>query len=59
VKRLHGETIKAIEQPAVNKRLVEIGTEPVGSTPEQLADQVKTEMARWSNLIKSAGIKVE
>jgi tripartite-type tricarboxylate transporter receptor subunit TctC len=59
VKRLHSEAVKAVEQPAVNKRLVEIGTEPVGGTPEQLAEQVKTEIARWSSLIRNAGIKVE
>jgi len=59
IKRLHAETIKALQQPDVRKRLEGIGTEPVGSTPEQLAAQVKTEITRWSSLIKSAGIKVE
>jgi len=59
IRRLHAEAIKALEQPAVSKRLVGIGTEPVGSTPEALAAQVKTEITRWSSLIKSAGIKVE
>ncbi|HYC45325.1 MAG TPA: tripartite tricarboxylate transporter substrate binding protein [Burkholderiales bacterium] len=59
VKRLHSEAVKAIAQPAVNKRLVEIGTEPVGSSPDQLADQVKSEMARWGSLFKSGVIKIE
>jgi len=59
IKRLHAEAIKALQQPDVRKRLEGIGTEPVGSTPEQLAAQVRTEITRWSSLIKSAGIKVE
>ncbi len=59
VKRLHGEVVKAIAEPAVNKRLIDIGTEPVGSTPEQLAAQVQAELRRWSSLFKTARIKIE
>ncbi len=59
VKRVHGETVKALEQSAVHKRLLDAGMEPVGSTPEQLADQVKTETARWRQLFQTAKIKIE
>ena len=58
-KRLHSEAVSALHQPAVHKRLVDIGMEPVGSTPDQLAAQVKTEMTRWNAVIKSARIRVE
>lgn len=59
ITRLHGDAARAIAQPAVRKRLGDIGTDPVGSTPEKLAEQVKTEIARWSSLIRSAGIRAE
>lgn len=59
VNRLYSDTIKALEKIDVRKRLLDIGTDPVGSTPEQLAAQVKSEIARWGALIKSAGIRPE
>ncbi|MCC7079454.1 MAG: tripartite tricarboxylate transporter substrate binding protein [Burkholderiales bacterium] len=59
VQRLHEQVVKSIAQPAVRKRLESIGTEPVGSTPEVLGGQVKTEIARWRSVIQTAGIKVE
>lgn len=59
VRRLHEQVVKSIAQPSVRKRLESIGTEPVGSTPEALGAQVKTEIARWRSVIQTAGIKVE
>jgi len=45
--------------PEVKERLLGIGTEVVGSSPEQLAARMKSELARLPKLIKDAGIKVE
>jgi tripartite-type tricarboxylate transporter receptor subunit TctC len=59
IKRLNGEAVRAIAQPEVNKQLTRMGAEPVGSTPEALARQVKSEISRWSSLIKTAGIEVK
>ena len=59
IARIHGDIVKSLEKPEIRKRLVDIGTDPVGSTPEQLAAQVKSEIARWTTLIQSAGIKPE
>jgi tripartite-type tricarboxylate transporter receptor subunit TctC len=59
VTRLHAEIVRALDRPEVRKRLIDIGTDPVGSTPEQLAAQVKSEIARWGELIRNAGIKPE
>ncbi|MCW5603157.1 MAG: tripartite tricarboxylate transporter substrate binding protein [Burkholderiales bacterium] len=57
--RLHAETVKAIETPVVNKQFVDMGTEPTSSTPGQLAIRVKSEIEKWSAVIKRAGIKAE
>jgi tripartite-type tricarboxylate transporter receptor subunit TctC len=57
VNRLHAETVRALERPEVRRRLIDIGTDPVGGTPDQLAAQVKSEIARWGELIRKAGIK--
>ena len=57
--RLHEETAKALEKPDVRKRLVDIGSDPASSTPEQLASQVKDEIARWGSIVKVTGVKPE
>jgi len=59
VQRLHEQVVKSVGQPSVRKRLESIGTEPVGSSPEELGAQVKTEITRWRSVIQTAGIKVE
>jgi putative tricarboxylic transport membrane protein len=51
-----------IEDPAVRKRLQELGLEilpPQERTPEYLAKYLPQEVARWKKVIASAGIKVE
>jgi tripartite-type tricarboxylate transporter receptor subunit TctC len=59
VQRLHAQAVKSLSQPAVRKRLEDIGTEPAGSSPEELSARVKNEIARWTSVIRSAGIKLE
>jgi tripartite-type tricarboxylate transporter receptor subunit TctC len=38
-------------------RITAEGSEPVGSTPQQLAATIKAERAKWAKVIKQAGIK--
>ena len=39
--------------------LVNDGSEPVGNTPDEFAAIIKAETAKWTKVIKSAGIKAE
>jgi hypothetical protein len=39
--------------------VLELGADPVGSSPEQLAIHMKAEIAKWAKVIKAAGIKAE
>jgi tripartite-type tricarboxylate transporter receptor subunit TctC len=59
VKRLHAELVKAARAPEVLDRLAPDGGEAVGNTPEQFAQHVSTEIARWRKVAKTAGIKAE
>jgi tripartite-type tricarboxylate transporter receptor subunit TctC len=59
VKKLHDDTIAILAEPAVKKRLEDVGVEVVGSTPEQLAAQMRAETELWGPVIKAAGIKSE
>jgi len=56
--RLHAATAKALQNPAVAKRLGGMGADVVGSTPAQLAAHLKTEMARWTDLAKAVKFQV-
>jgi tripartite-type tricarboxylate transporter receptor subunit TctC len=46
-------------QPELRERLSADGSEPIGSTPRELADHLAAELARYSKLIKAIGLKVE
>lgn len=57
VKRLNAEFNKALFSPEVSARLEAIGSTPVGGTPEQFAEHVRKETAKWAKVIRFAGIK--
>jgi hypothetical protein len=47
------------EHARCEERLLSSGVEPVGTTPEQYAAIIKTDIARMGKTIKDAGIRVE
>jgi tripartite-type tricarboxylate transporter receptor subunit TctC len=55
--RLHGAVKAAVSDPAVAAKLQDAGATPVGNRPEEFAKQVESELARWYQVIKVAGIK--
>jgi len=59
IARLHAETAKALALPDVRERFAALGTEPVGNTPEEFGRYLRAEMAKWSKVIKQAGVKLE
>ena len=59
VERLSGAINKAMEDPAVLKRLEEAGVDPTpGRTPKQTAEFIKAELAKWAPIIKASGAQV-
>ncbi|QJR11343.1 hypothetical protein DSM104443_02418 [Usitatibacter rugosus] len=59
VDKLQREIAAALQTPAVRDRYAVLGIDPVGNTPEQFTEQVKKDLARWGEVVKSAGIKIE
>jgi len=59
VARLHEHVIAALKEPDVRTNLTAQGFEPVGSTPSEFAAYIDSEIAKWTRVIKSAGIKAE
>jgi tripartite-type tricarboxylate transporter receptor subunit TctC len=59
VSKLGEEVAKIMRMPDVRARLVGIGADPVGSTPEEFAIFRKAEVVKVSRLVAKAGIKAE
>ena len=59
VKRLNQDIVRVLTQADVKEKLFNTGVEVVGSTPEQFAAAVKSEMIRMGKLIKDVGIRAE
>jgi tripartite-type tricarboxylate transporter receptor subunit TctC len=59
IERLNQEIIRAVTQPEVKEKLLNIGTEVVTSSPDGFATKLKSEVAKWGKLIKDVGIRAE
>lgn len=59
VAKVSAELARAMRSPDVRAKLVAIGADPIGSTPEEFAAFRKAEFARMSTLVARAGIKPE
>jgi tripartite-type tricarboxylate transporter receptor subunit TctC len=59
VKKLHADTIAILREPAIKSKLEQVGVMAIGSTPAELAAQLKSETEMWGPVIKAAGIKPE
>jgi tripartite-type tricarboxylate transporter receptor subunit TctC len=57
--KLNQEIVTVTRLPDVQEQLSREGAESVSSTPEQFAALVRSEMAKWSKVVKQAGIRVD
>jgi len=56
VQRTHEAAVHALRQPEVIARFAELGITPVGSTPEQFAQQIRADLDRFARVVRSAGL---
>ena len=59
VSRVSSEVDKILKKPDVIERFKGLGAEPVGGTPEQLGQFISAETAKWSQVVKASGAKVD
>ena len=59
VQRLHAEVAEILKQPDNVKKLAELGLEPGGGKPEELAALIAAEIPRLGNVVRQSGAKVD
>ena len=59
VKKMNAEIVRMLADPQMTQRFQSQGGDPASSTPAQLTAYMREEMARWTRVIKTAGIRIE
>ena len=59
IAKLHAAAAKILAKPAVSKRLVALGAEPVGSTDKAFGELITRETKSWAALVQSTGTKID
>ncbi len=56
---LHREVVRAVQLPDVRARFAALGLEPVGNDPAQFAKIIRNDLARWAEVVKRGGIRID
>jgi tripartite-type tricarboxylate transporter receptor subunit TctC len=59
VRKLNADINRILQAPDVRERLATLGTEPTGGTPDQFAETIRADTARWAKVVSDAGIRIE
>jgi tripartite-type tricarboxylate transporter receptor subunit TctC len=54
---LHAEVAEIVQQPEVKKLLLREGPESLGNSAQEVAADLKEEIAKWQKVVKAAGIQ--
>jgi tripartite-type tricarboxylate transporter receptor subunit TctC len=59
VDKLNEAINRAIATPSFKARFGQIGDEPAGGTPEEFAETIRRDSAKWADVIKRSGAKID
>ncbi|WP_304351424.1 tripartite tricarboxylate transporter substrate binding protein [Comamonas testosteroni] len=59
VSKLNAEMVKIIHSPEFRQKMEEIGADPIGNSPEQMAKQIGEETQKFSKLVKEGKVAIE
>ena len=57
--KIAGETARALKQPELREKFIQQGADPVASTPDEFASYMRAETAKWANVVRAVGAKVD
>lgn len=59
IEKLSAAFAQAVNTPEVRKRLEDLGSDVIGSNPQELADFVSSEIAKWKEVARQANISLD
>ena len=59
VQKLNDAMNRILKMPDVRERLESVTMEPIGGTPQQFTEYVRTEVVKWGNVVRQTGAKVD
>jgi tripartite-type tricarboxylate transporter receptor subunit TctC len=59
VTRLNMEIVRALKLPEVRQLMLAQGAEPVSESPEQFAALIKSDIAKWGDVVRKSGAKAD
>lgn len=57
--RISAEVAKVLRQPEMREKFIHQGADPVGSTPEEFGEYMRSETAKWAPIVKASGARVD
>jgi tripartite-type tricarboxylate transporter receptor subunit TctC len=59
VRKLNAAMVKVIHAPQMQKAIKDLGYEPLGTSPKEMADRIHKEIAEWTTVVKQANIVLD
>jgi tripartite-type tricarboxylate transporter receptor subunit TctC len=59
INRVQAETAKLLKLPAVAERFTTLGLDPVGSTPAEFAQFIRTDLDKWTKLVRELHLTLQ
>lgn len=59
IKKVHADTVKALQSPDIKKRFSDLGMAPVGNSPAEFSKAMKEETARWAKVVRERKLQLD
>jgi tripartite-type tricarboxylate transporter receptor subunit TctC len=59
IDKLNRQINASLDEPSFRKRVQDMGVTPMGGTPEEVTTYIASESARWSDVVKTAGVRMD